>query len=75
MIRFLTLIIIIIGCKSSNNQIDKIQKPLFTTDVASELISLSINCVEKKYPYKIGYRFIDQNWVKPHYEVTPSFYG
>ena len=75
MIRFLTLIIIIIGCKSTNHQIDKIEKPLFTADVASELISLSLNCVEKKYPYKIGYRFTDQNWVKPHYEVTPSFYG
>ena len=75
MIRFLTLIIIIIGCKSTNHQIDKIEKPLFTADVASELISLSLNCVEKKYPYKIGYRFTDKNWVKPHYEVTPSFYG
>ena len=56
MIRFLTLIIIIIGCKSTNYQIDKIEKPLFTDDVASELISLSLNCVEKKYPYKIGYK-------------------
>ena len=75
MIRSLILLLVIVSCKSSNNQNDKREKTLFTSDVASKLISLSINCVDKKYPYKIGYRFTDQNWVKPHYEVTPSFYG
>ena len=75
MIRSLILLLVIFSCKSSNNQNDKRKKTLFTSDVASKLISLSINCVDKKYPYKIGYRFTDQNWVKPHYEVTPSFYG
>ena len=67
MIRSLILLLVIVSCKSSNYQNDKREKTLFTSDIASELISLSINCVDKKYPYKIGYRFIDQNWVKPHY--------
>ena len=42
---------------------------------ARDLISLSIDCVDKKFPYKIGYRFISEEWIKPHYELTPSFYG
>ena len=42
---------------------------------ARDLISLSIDCVDKKFPYKIGYRFISEEWIKPHYEITPSFYG
>ena len=42
---------------------------------AKELVSLSIKCVDKKYPYKIGYRFTNEEWIRPHYELTPSFYG
>ena len=48
-------------------QIDELQ--------ARDLIKLSIDCVDKKYPYKIGYRFVGDEWIKPHYELTPSFYG
>ena len=29
---------------------------------ARDLISLSIDCVDKKFPYKIGYRFIFQSY-------------
>ena len=41
---------------------------------AQDLIKLSIDCVDKKFPYKIKkYRFISEEWIKPHYELTPHF--
>ncbi len=49
--------------------------PTFDESRATSLIRLSMSCVERKYPYKIGYRFQGEEWVKPHYEVHPSFYG
>ena len=63
---------------SSCSKIDKrqnIQNVSLDENTAKELVSLSIKCVDQKYPYKIGYRFIEEEWIRPHYEVTPSFYG
>ncbi len=60
-----------IGCVENKEQ--KIENIKIDKELAEELVSLSIKCVDQKYPYKIGYRFIDKNWVKPHYEITPSF--
>ena len=67
--------ILIASCSNPEKDSIDYKNLILTEDLASKLISLSINCVDKKYPYKIGYRFIDENWIKPHYEVTPSFYG
>lgn len=49
--------------------------PELTEAVASDFVDLSLHCVDRPYPYKIGYRFPSEGWVKPHYEVHPSFYG
>ena len=67
------LIILIAGC--SENKAEKIENIRLNEKLAKELVSLSVKCVDKKYPYKIGYRFSDESWLKPHYELTPSFYG
>ncbi len=67
------LIILIIAC--SENKAEKIENIRLNDKLANELVSLSVKCVDKKYPYKIGYRYIDESWLKPHYELTPSFYG
>ena len=63
----------ITGC--SENKVEKIENIRLNEKLAKELVSLSVKCVDKKYPYKIGYRFSDESWLKPHYELTPSFYG
>ena len=62
------------GC-TSNQEVETVENLRLDESLANELVSLSIKCVDKKYPYKIGYRFNDENWVVPHYEITPSFYG
>ena len=62
------------GC-TINKEIENVENIKLDENLAKELVSLSIKCVDKKYPYKIGYRFVDENWLKPHYEITPSFYG
>ena len=49
--------------------------PFLDEKSAEKLITLSLECVDKKFPYSIGYRFDNEDWIKPHYEVTPSFYG
>lgn len=49
--------------------------PELTESVATDFVDLSLHCVDRPYPYKIGYRFPDEAWVKPHTEVHPSFYG
>ena len=67
------LIILIIAC--SENKAEKIENIRLNDKLANELVSLSVKCVDKKYPYKIGYRYSDESWLKPHYELTPSFYG
>ena len=67
------IIILITGC--SENKVEKIDNIRLNEKLAEELVSLSVKCVDKKYPYKIGYRFSDESWLKPHYELTPSFYG
>ena len=69
----ITIIILITGC--SENKAEKIENIRLNERLAKELVSLSVKCVDKKYPYKIGYRFSDESWLKPHYELTPSFYG
>ena len=61
------------GCKTNDEK--KIESIKLDEKLAKELVSLSVKCVDQKYPYKIGYRYIDENWIKPHYEITPSFYG
>lgn len=66
-------LIIISGC--SEIEQEKIKNIKLNEKLANELVSLSVKCVDQKYPYKIGYRFIDESWLKPHYELTPSFYG
>ena len=65
--------LIFLGCKESSQY--NIENIKLDENMAKELVSLSIKCVDQKYPYKIGFRFNDQNWLKPHYELTPSFYG
>ena len=54
---------------------EKISMPLLNERMAEKLVQLSLDCVDKKYPYKIGYRFINEDWVKPHHNITPSFFG
>ena len=53
----------------------QVSPPVLDEARAVELVKLSLNCVEREFPYKIGYRFDSEEWIKPHYEVTPSFYG
>ena len=67
------IIILIMGC--SENKAEKIENIRLNEKLANELVSLSVKCVDQKYPYKIGYRYSDESWLKPHYELTPSFYG
>tara|TARA_B100000989_G_scaffold155945_1_gene116317 strand:+ start:1241 stop:2338 length:1098 start_codon:yes stop_codon:yes gene_type:complete len=67
------IIILITGC--SGNKVEKIDNIRLNEKLAEELVSLSVKCVDQKYPYKIGYRYSDESWLKPHYELTPSFYG
>ena len=67
------LIILIIAC--TENKAEKIENIRLNDKLANELVSLSVKCVDQKYPYKIGYRSSDESWLKPHYELTPSFYG
>ena len=64
------------SCKQEINQEYKtLNMPLLDEEKAEKLVQLSLDCVDKKYPYKIGYRFIDEEWVKPHHQITPSFFG
>ena len=76
------IILFIASCspnKRSNSSLLKslpdVSAPILDEGRAVELVNLSLKCVDKKFPYKIGYRFNSPEWIKPHYEVTPSFYG
>lgn len=76
------IILFIASCspnKRSNSSLLKslpdVSAPILDEARAVELVNLSLKCVDKKFPYKIGYRFNSPEWIKPHYEVTPSFYG
>ena len=71
---YFLIIILIFGC-TNTNETNEIKNIKLDESLASELVSLSTKCVDKKYPYKIGYRFVNKDWIKPHYEITPSFYG
>ena len=78
----LCIILLITSCspnKRSNSSLLKslpdVSAPILDEARAVELVNLSLKCVDKKFPYKIGYRFNSPEWIKPHYEVTPSFYG
>mgnify|MGYP001287168709 FL=1 len=71
---FFIIIFLFISCTSNINKIDNEELKL-DEKLASDLIQLSINCVDKKFPYKVGYRYIDSTWIRPHYKLTPSFYG
>ena len=75
-VKKILLIICFLSFACTNTNISK-QEDILQIDVsqAQDLIKLSIDCVDKKFPYKIGYRFISDEWIKPHYELTPSFYG
>ena len=70
----LLICVLLISC-NNHQKLENLQTFNINEEKASKLISLSINCVDKKFPYKIGYRFIDKDWIRPHYEITPSFYG
>ena len=69
----LLLLLLFFACLDSKQE--KIENIRLNEKLANELVSLSVKCVDQKYPYKIGYRYIDESWLKPHYELTPSFYG
>ena len=71
---FFIIIFLFISCTSNINKIDNEELKL-DEKLASDLIQLSISCVDKKFPYKVGYRYIDSTWIRPHYKLTPSFYG
>ena len=73
-ITFFIIIFLFINCTSNINKVDNEELKL-NEKLASDLIQLSINCVDKKFPYKVGYRYIDSTWIRPHYKLTPSFYG
>ena len=45
------IIILITGC--SENKVEKIDNIRLNEKLAEELVSLSVKCVDKKYPYKI----------------------
>ena len=70
---FLLVFLLAFGCTDINEE--RIENIRLTEKLATELVSLSVKCVDQKYPYKIGYRYSDESWLKPHYEITPSFYG
>ena len=67
----------ILSCKNHDDKLinNTGEMPSLDITMAEKLVKLSLDCVNKKYPYKIGYRFQNEKWVKPHYEITPSFYG
>ena len=69
----LLFLLLFSACLDSKQE--KIENIRLNEKLANELVSLSVKCVDQKYPYKIGYRYIDESWLKPHYELTPSFYG
>jgi len=73
-ITFFIIIFLFISCTSNINKINNEELKL-DEKLASDLIQLSISCVDKKFPYKVGYRYIDSTWIRPHYKLTPSFYG
>ena len=50
--------LLIIGCVENKEQ--KIENIKIDKELAEELVSLSIKCVDQKYPYKIGYRFVEK---------------
>ena len=58
-IYFIVISLVILGCSKSNHE--KIQNIRLNKKLANELVSLSIKCVDQKYPYKIGYRFVDES--------------
>ena len=69
----LLFLLLFSACLDSKQE--KIENIRLNEKLANELVSLSVKCVDQKYPYKIGYRYSDESWLKPHYELTPSFYG
>ncbi|MDW3191610.1 MAG: DUF2891 domain-containing protein [Cytophagales bacterium] len=78
---FWTLFVLIfISCQSNqepvlHEHVTIPDMPELTESVAADFVDLSLHCVDRPYPYKIGYRFPSEEWVKPHTEVHPSFYG
>ena len=73
-ISHLIFLFLLIGCSNQNLEV-KYETITIDQLAARKLIGLSIDCVDKKFPYKIGFRFNTKDWVRPHYEITPSFYG
>jgi hypothetical protein len=73
-ISHLIFLFLLIGCSNQNLEV-KYETITIDQPAARKLIGLSIDCVDKKFPYKIGFRFNTEDWVRPHYEITPSFYG
>ena len=72
---FFIIIFLFISCTSNINKIDNEELKL-DEKLASDLIQLSIyNCVDKKFPYKVGYRYVDSTWIRPHYKHTQNHYA
>ena len=65
-IYILSLILLILGC-TERKDIEEIENTKLNEELARDLVSLSVKCVDQKYPYKIGYRFTNESWIKPHY--------
>ena len=72
----LLLVFVLFSCAPKSEVAQEIIKlPVLSESKASDFVDLSLHCVDRPYPYKIGYRFPSEDWVKPHKEVHPSFYG
>ena len=65
----------ILSCKTHDDKlINKTEEmPSIDITMAEKLVKLSLDCVNKKYPYKIGYRFQNEKWVKPHMKLPHHF--
>ena len=57
----LLFLLLVSGCLDSKEE--KIENITLNEKLANELVSLSVKCVDQKYPYKIGYRFTDESWL------------
>ena len=47
---FLLFFLFVFGCKENNKE--KIENVTLNEKLAKELVSLSVKCVDQKYPYK-----------------------
>ena len=57
---FLLFVLLFTTCNEGN--IETIENIKLNEKLSKELVSLSVKCVDQKYPYKIGYRYTGENW-------------